>query len=121
MSRLVWIAFVSLVGCKGVGKQDWIDRFEPQVVDAFCKPEQAFRVCFSVDEAGCKAEAKKTVHACIDKLADQLPAELDSQSGREYGGRIGECAGNAYEADMRAAGKFKEEIAKCHDPSAWAK
>jgi hypothetical protein len=123
LSRHSVVLLVAMIGCKAAAsKQDWEDSFEPLLVNAFCEPSSGlFRTCFDVDEAGCRAEAQKVVHVCVNQFDSQLPERMDDKSGRDFGTRIGECAGNAYEADLRAAHKFKDSIAKCHDPSAWTK
>jgi hypothetical protein len=118
MQRLALLV-LAVLGCNGVSKQDRIDqleRFESEVVRTFCEPPQPFRECFDVDEAGCLAEAKKTVHACVAKF--ELPDQLDAKSRKKYGGDVGSCAADAYEHDLRTQGKFKD-TPKCNDPTAW--
>jgi hypothetical protein len=116
-----WIALVVLASCKqGVSKTDFLAEFEPRVVEAFCQPQQIFRQCFDVDQAGCLALARTTVHACIEQHKGELPDHLDKEAGGKYGGILGECAGDAYEAQMRAQGK-RHNDPKCDDPSQWTK
>jgi hypothetical protein len=106
-SRAVSLLFVAAIGC-GVSKDEWLEKFEPQVVAKFCEPGMAFRTCFDVDASTCLEVTKRSLHACIEKHRAELPDRLDQSSGEKYGGLLGECAGDAYEADLRAQNRFHD-------------
>ena len=118
MNRLpVVILFVAL-GCGKVSKNEWIQQFEPKMVDELCKPSQYFRTCYEVDEATCRSLSKVALKDCIAKAS--IPDQLDEQSGQKAGAEIGECTGGAIEDKLRADKRtFYAEKKVCTDPAAW--
>ncbi len=98
---------------------DWIRLFVPTVIDAACgPPDTFFRSCFTVDEAGCRSELDADLHRCVADLRLAMPPTLDKPASEAFGGRIGECAGSAYELNLKTLGKRRSN-AKCDDPKQW--
>jgi hypothetical protein len=111
------ILFVAL-GCGKISKNEWIERFEPQMVDELCKPAQYFRSCYEVDEATCRSLTKAALKDCIAKAS--IPDQLDEKASAKAGGDVGGCAGGAIEDKLRAdKHTFYAEKKMCSDPAAW--
>jgi len=112
------ILFVAL-GCGKVSKNEFIEQFEPQMVNEVCKPSQYFRTCYEVDDATCRSLTKAALKDCIAKTT--LPEELDKAASAKAGGEIGECAGGAIEDKLRADKRtFYADKKICSDPAAWS-
>ena len=117
MSRLPVVLILFAFGCK-VSKNEWIEQFEPKMIDELCKPTQYFRTCYDVDEATCRSLTKVALKDCIAKAT--LPDEFDKQAGAKAGGEIGECTGGAIEVKLQADKRtFYAEKHVCVDPDAW--
>lgn len=106
---------LGVVACKKTRTAaEWRATSEPLLVEAFCGPEQYFRVCFDLDEALCRATAAETVKRCFDSA--EIPDPIDEPAARRLGSQIGECAGGAYDNAMAPK---KKNTPKCNDASAW--
>jgi hypothetical protein len=105
-----------VVAIAGISKAQWIAQMQQQVPIAFCKPGMYFRECFRVTEAQCGDTASYATRQCLQNVESQLPPTLDADSGREWGTKVGTCAGTAYEL---AFASKKVSSAKCNDPTQW--
>ncbi len=91
----------------------------PTVIDAACGPKDTFfRACFTVDEAGCRSELHHELVQCVDELRPSMPETLDKPASEAFGGKVGECAGTAYELTLKKLGK-RLSNPKCDDPKQW--
>jgi hypothetical protein len=114
-SFAIALMLVGTVACeKTKSGAEWRATSEPLLIEAFCKPEQYFRVCFDLDEALCRATAAETVKRCFNST--EIPDRIDEPTARQIGARVGECAGGAYDQAMAPK---KKNTPKCNDPAAW--
>ncbi len=104
-------------GTTVVDRDTWTTMFESALPVALCKSGSYFTSCFTISQVECEQTAASATRVCLGKVRKQLPAKFHQpDEGRDWGSRIGSCAGIAYEA---ALAPKKIHNAKCDDPSAW--
>lgn len=84
----------------GVEKGRWFDQMEKAVPNNFCSEQQYFRQCFEVDAKTCQNTLAKATRDCIGQLESDVPDELDGEARQQWGERVGQCAGETYEASL---------------------
>ncbi|HSQ62566.1 MAG TPA: hypothetical protein VLM85_05105 [Polyangiaceae bacterium] len=100
-----------------VDRDVWVAQFEVALPVALCKAGTYFRACFAVTPALCEQTAASATRVCLNKVKKQLPPKLrQPDEGREWGTKIGSCAGSAYEVALSTK---KIQSQKCSDPSVW--
>jgi hypothetical protein len=84
-----------------VAKSNWIDTMKTLLPNSFCSSKEYFRKCFNVTEDQCIEEAVRATKVCVLSITDQMPAELHlPDDGRNWGGKLGRCVGEAYEISL---------------------
>jgi hypothetical protein len=84
-----------------IGKQAWIEHMQNALPKAFCEQKQYFRQCFRVSEQECLTTASTVTNMCLNKLKAQFPEVFyQPQDGSNWVGKVGECAGDAYEQSL---------------------
>jgi hypothetical protein len=120
MRRLVFVlpllVSVNALADASIPKAQWIVQMQKLLPTTFCQPGMYFRECFKVTEAQCNEVASTTTHQCLKDVEDKLPATLDASSGRDWGTKVGTCAGGQFETSQMTK---KVASAKCSDPSNW--
>jgi len=97
-------------------KEALLEAMESSLPAAFCREGFYFLSCFQMSAEACTNTATSTVRACIETLADKVPADVDRSAAGAWGERIGSCAGHGFElAEIQS----KVNSPKCEDPSAW--
>jgi hypothetical protein len=97
---LVTFAFGS-AGCKQASKKRWISEMSEKLPGELCKEGTYFRECFRVDRAECEKVAQRTTDKCLEQYRSQIPRILKQpRDGRHWGGKVGACAGTAYEKQL---------------------
>jgi hypothetical protein len=100
-----------------IAKQDWIEALRTALPGGFCAPEEYFRQCFTVTEDECLSAARLATKSCLAELEDKIPAKLvQPEDGTEWGGKVGSCAGMAFERQLT---KKRKNTKKCNDASNW--
>jgi hypothetical protein len=77
-----------------------------------------FVQCFKTTDVACGAAMTRLTRSCIHDVEKTLPHELDSDSGRREGTKVGQCVGTAYELELRADGRFAN-TPECNDVTRW--
>ena len=100
-----------------VNKQEWTAHMQKALPNAFCEENQYFRQCFKVTQQECLDAASTITRQCLDKNKDDMPEILvQPRDGSHWGGIVGACAGDAYDArllDKRISSD------KCNDAENW--
>ena len=100
-----------------ISKQAWINGMQEKLPVAFCQEKQYFRQCFTVSEGECLRVASNATRVCLGNKQDQFPDVLvQPKDGSHWGGIVGECAGNAYEAALL---EKRINSDKCNDVNNW--
>jgi hypothetical protein len=101
-------AFGIASGCRP-SKAEFLARVEPKIVALLCDRDRPaselpiyYRNCFDVDEAGCTAVMRRTVHACALQID---VGDLDESAAVKFGERVGACAATEYERELDREGK----------------
>src|SRR5262245_51766492 len=112
------ILLVLVMACEKTtaSKEEWVEKVVPFMIDELCKPEQYFRSCFDLDDAGCRKLLREQLDKCVE--AAHLPATLTRDDAKRYGTTIGGCAGGAADGQLTAGGKKHKDPA-CEDPNVW--
>ena len=118
MRRLIVVLILafSATALAGVSKVEWMAQMQQQLPITFCKPGWYFRECFRITETECVDTASYTTRQCLRDIESKLPPTLDETSGREWGTKVGTCAGSAFELALSSK---KVNSTKCNDPSNW--
>jgi hypothetical protein len=120
LARARWIVMLLVVGAplaaQAVTKAEWMKGVQDMLPGVFCKSGMYFKECFKASQAECEKTAGAATKQCLAEVADKLPATFDEKSGREWGEKVGSCAGNAFEKAL--AGK-KSSDKRCDDASNW--
>jgi hypothetical protein len=100
-----------------VDRDLWVSSFATALPVALCRDNFYFRACFTVTAEECERTAASATRVCLAKFKKQLPEKFHQpDEGREWGAKIGTCAGTAYET---AIPSHRISNAKCNDPSQW--
>lgn len=100
-----------------VVKKDWITSMKTALPTALCNGEGYFRQCFKVTAEECEQRSASATRICLSEFNSQMPDVLKQpEDGMKWGGKIGECVGNAYEISLKAR---KLSTKKCESPDAW--
>lgn len=97
---------VALAAAPGAGlaegtiKSRWLDQMEKALPSNFCAQQQYFRQCFEVDANTCKRTMASATRGCIDQIESDVPKELDGQTKRKWGERLGQCATENYQNQL---------------------
>jgi hypothetical protein len=112
--------FVTLGGTANgveVPKETWVDAMSTALPAYFCKPDQYFRQCFTVTQVVCEDTAMSTTRICLKKYNDDFPDIFTQpKDGSEWGGKVGACAGEAYEITLK---ENRIDSKKCNDVENW--
>ena len=104
-------------GGPAVPRPVFLQQLHEDLPPAVCKEGSYFRSCFRVTAKECDDFAWAAVHACLEKLAPQMPAAFRrSEEGAKWGAKTTACAGASYEVTLAAR---KIDSTKCSDPAAW--
>lgn len=123
MRRVVAVGLALMLGVAGaaqaqsMGQEYWAARVREVMPTALCQAGGYFRECFEQSAQACLGAASAAVHACLQQHDAQMPLAFrgPEESGR-WGQVIAACAGNRFEASVRA---MKKRSARCNDPGAW--
>lgn len=100
-----------------ISRQAWINGMQDKLPAAFCQEKQYFRQCFTVTETECLRVASNATTVCLGSKQKEIPDELvQPKDGSHWGGIVGECAGNAYEAALL---EKRINSDKCNDVNNW--
>ena len=100
-----------------ISKQQWLTYMQEKLPAAFCEGKQYFRQCFRVAESECLRVASNATRVCLGSNQDKIPNVLvQPRDGSHWGGIVGECAGNAYEASLL---EKRIDSEKCNDVKNW--
>lgn len=84
-----------------VNAEDWMVGMMETLPNHFCQDDQYFMQCFDVTESECQSVSTRQAQRCLDKFADQLPAQLTMpDDGRQWGVDVGRCAGVGYDLQL---------------------
>jgi len=123
MKRVMGPGLALLLGTAGaaqaqsMGQEYWAARVREVMPAALCQPGGYFRECFEQSAQACLGAANAAVDACLKQHDAQMPLAFrgPEESGR-WGQVIAACAGNRFEAGVRA---LKKRTPRCNDPGAW--
>lgn len=77
----------------------WVRHMQSALPPLFCAEGTPIRLCFSLTTQECEKGMYAMTRTCIANMRDELPAEIRMpEQGRQFGGRLGECATDAYAA-----------------------
>ena len=80
-------------------KKLYVDMFYITFPGAFC---QSFgSACFDISQGECEKHAISYLRKCIDDLDNQIPSIVPSNKVGYWGGVLGGCTGNLYQASHR--------------------
>lgn len=93
-----------------VAKSVWIEAMKTRLPNALCVPDEVFLKCFDVTQDQCIEETVRATKVCLSNFADQMPGEFHQPNdGQTWGRKVGECAGDAYEAKFSDKKKDSKE------------
>jgi len=117
MRTVMTSVVVLAVAACSPSKDEFIEKFEPAMLQFFCAPKGFTVSCYDVTEAQCLAVMKPALKSCVDQYKGQMPERFDKESGARIGELIGTCAGTVFQNDLLSTHKRTDESAKCDDPS----
>ena len=99
LATLVVGAALGTAGCKKqASKGYWIREMAKKLPRELCKDGTYFRECFQVSHQECLSVAREVTKECLEQVRSQLPKTLmQPHDGRRWGGKVGACAGTAFE------------------------
>lgn len=101
---------LGVAGCKQATRKYWISEMGKKGPERLCKEGTYFRVCFAVSKDECLAVMTDKTKACLEKYRSQIPKVLmQPDDGRKWGGKVGACAGQAYEHQLKAKMQMNRE------------
>ena len=110
------LVVMALAACRP-SKDQFIDKFEPAMLQFFCAPKGFTVSCYDITEAQCLDVMKPALKGCIEKYRSEMPEKLDKESGARVGELIGTCAGVVFENDLLKKHTRTDPAPKCNDPS----
>jgi hypothetical protein len=99
-----------------VGRDAWVDSMSTALPTAFCQSQQYFMQCFKVSQQECVDSATAATRVCLEKNRSKMPAVFTREDGRQWGGVVGGCAGEAYEISLI---NRRIDSDRCNDPKNW--
>jgi hypothetical protein len=86
----------------------WAEMMRSELPTVFCTEGSYFTSCFKQSAADCRALADRLVKDCLDRDPDLVPQQINAETGRVAGQRLGTCAGGDFETELRGKGKFTD-------------
>jgi hypothetical protein len=96
-----------------VSRDAWIPSMVKALPEFACKDKSYFVTCFGMTIPQCSTAIGTLTQTCATKLKSTIPAELTKDLAGEYGGKIGECAGDLFETQNAAK---KVNSPACNNP-----
>jgi len=114
---MVVLASFALTGCaQKLTREDWLRNFLPAMTVKACQPGWYFRGCFDISDDECETTTASALRVCVAEVREEMPEYMTGSTGKEWGQKIGTCAGNSLDVVFHDR-KLEKEM--CKDPSAW--
>lgn len=102
MAGLLLVSSASVIAVKPsdtpMPKERWLLKTKAVIATYACTEKTIVRACYAITKDQCQDGIAEAVSACARSLGAEIPDNLDEQQGRIFGAKLGQCAGDTYEA-----------------------
>jgi len=81
------------VSNQGTPRSEWLQSLPDSLGTELCAENEVFRTCYSVGEDECLQRARERIVSCEHELEPTLPSNIRDDQTSQFGGSIGQCAG----------------------------